>query len=347
MKSRDSDEIEARACEWLMRVRDMEYDACDPIPDPCRRFESFLVWISQSSRHLDAAREAAEISRRLRAIDPHRLIDLQSLVLRGCENSGVPAAEDPMPTASRTPARRPWSICAALLMLILVPLILQSVNAWSLTYDSPVGRHIWVTLKDNSTVELNTRTRIRVRYGSHSRDVTLLSGEAIFDVRHEPSRSFRVISGSTVIKDVGTKFVVYRHPNDTTTVTVLSGRVTVSSTAGRGDVDSGQTATVGGSDRHVTFRAVNLSPQEINRRLSWQAGKVAFEGETLAEAVSEINRYNERQLIIEDPAIENIRLGGTFQAGDLDAFIDALERLLDVRATPMPGNAGVIVLQRR
>jgi len=92
---------------------------------------------------------------------------------------------------------------------------------------------------------------------------------------------------------------------------------------------------------------VSLSSTEIKRRLSWQLGVLIFHGETLAEAVAEFNRYNERRLVIRDPAIANMRLGGTFQAHDLDGFIDALETLFSLRATPMPGSTKVIELQRR
>ena len=347
MRSRENDEIEARACEWLIRIRDLEYDACDPIPDPCKRFESFLVWISQSTRHLDAARGAAQISRGLRSIDPHRRIDLQALLVRRSENPAVLASDSSAPSTFHTPARRPWSVCATLLTLVLVPLLFQSVGSWPLSYDSAIGQQVWVRLEDHSTVELNTGTHIHVRYGPHSREVTLLSGEALFDVRHDPHRPFRVLSGSTVIEDVGTKFDVYLHSDDTTTITVVTGRVLVSSTTGREGLDGGQTATVGGPNTHVPFRAINLSSREIKRRLSWQLGKLTFEGETLAEAVAEFNRYNERRLVIQDPVIANMRLGGTFRAHDLDGFIEALETLFNVRATPMPGSSKVIELQRR
>src|SRR5690606_16082989 len=34
----------------------------------------------------------------------------------------------------------------------------------------------------------------------------------------------------------------------------------------------------------------------IDRELAWREGKVAFAGETLADAVTELNRYNRRQV---------------------------------------------------
>ena len=342
--------IEAQACHWLVRVRDMEYDAGDPIPDPGARMEAFLNWISQSPTHLDAAREAVEASRRLRQIDRHRVIDVDALVsrLRGNLVTRMTRGARVLELARKvtTAAGRPWAICASLLMLLVVPLLLVTVEALPVSYQAHVGQRVQVSLEDSSTIELNTRTRIEVVYGMHSREVTLVSGEAIFDVRHDAVRPFRVISGSTVIEDIGTRFAVYRHTDDTTTVTVLAGRVMVSSTTGKQDLDVGQTVTVGGRSHQSISRAVNLSEREMKRRLSWQTGVLSFEGETLAEAISEVNRYNVRQLVIEDPEIANWQVGGTFQAHDLDAFIVALEQIFDLRAEPMPGEP-VIELRRR
>jgi transmembrane sensor len=338
MKLRYRDKTRVQACEWLIRVRDMGHDARDPIPEPEARFGAFVSWISQSPDHADAGRGVVETSRRLRQINCLRAIDVEMLLdqLHGRPTTRVPCSP-----------RRPWSVLATLLILLVVPLLFETGEASPISYQASVGERLFVSLEDKSTVELNTRTHIRVQYGPHSRDVALLSGEAIFDVRHDPSRPFRVISGDTVIEDVSTKFVVYRHPDDTTTITVIVGRVVVSSAAGRRYLDVGQTITAGGGSEKPVFGPVSLSPREIMRRLSWQEGLLSFQGETLAEAISEVNRYNRRQLVIEDPAIAEWQVGGTFQAHNLDAFVATLETLFDLRADPRPNDPRFIELRHR
>jgi ferric-dicitrate binding protein FerR (iron transport regulator) len=52
--------------------------------------------------------------------------------------------------------------------------------------------------------------------------------------------------------------------------------------------------------------------------------------------VAEFNRYNRRQMVIADPAIANRRVGGGFDANDIDSFILALEHSFDIRAYPNP-----------
>lgn len=343
------DEIEIQACEWWARVRDGEYDPDDPIQDPAARFEAFLRWSSQSPRHLRAARTAIHVSHELQRIDSEHAIDEFDLLTRRPDNVIQLLSRDELPRRV-SPARRPrgsWMLCASLVLMLLVPLGLDGVAAWPAHYDAGIGQRIFVPLEDRSTIELNTRTRLEVAYGPRSREITLLSGEAIFDVHHDPSRPFRVISGDTVIEDVGTKFAVYRHPDGTTTVTVLEGRVSVTTRAGlTKTLQYGEVATAVTHSHLSTLRVELLSLQEIKRRLSWETGELSFEGQTLSEAITELNRYNVRQVVIEDPALAGRQIGGVFQPIDLDGFLTTLQRVYELRAVASPTDANVIELKR-
>ena len=57
-------------------------------------------------------------------------------------------------------------------------------------------------------LHLNTDSAVTVRYGKKERLVMLTSGEADFEVAHEPERAFRVFAGSAEVVAVGTKFDV-------------------------------------------------------------------------------------------------------------------------------------------
>jgi transmembrane sensor len=67
--------------------------------------------------------------------------------------------------------------------------------------------------------------------------------------------------------------------------------------------------------------------------MAWTQGRLWFDRVTLSEAVTEFNRYNRRQLVIDDPAIENLHIGGAFDATDLDSFVAALQSF-GIRASP-------------
>jgi transmembrane sensor len=60
---------------------------------------------------------------------------------------------------------------------------------------------------------------------------------------------------------------------------------------------------------------------EVEEALSWRTGYMVFHESTLADAVAELNRYNVRKIVIEDPDVAGIRLSGKFRTTDFEAFI--------------------------
>jgi transmembrane sensor len=72
---------------------------------------------------------------------------------------------------------------------------------------------------------------------------------------------------------------------------------------------------------------------EIEQHLSWRSGLLTFRDTPIADAVAEFNRYNERKIVIEDPRIASLQLGGVFRSTNIDPFIELLEQGFPVRAT--------------
>lgn len=93
-------------------------------------------------------------------------------------------------------------------------------------YSTGLGEQRSVRLDDGTTVELNSRSRLRVRFTQNARTVELLNGQALFHVAKNPTRPFVVESDGMRVRAVGTQFDVYKHQSGTT-VTVLEGRVAV------------------------------------------------------------------------------------------------------------------------
>jgi hypothetical protein len=58
------------------------------------------------------------------------------------------------------------------------------------------------------------------------------------------------------------------------------------------------------------------------------ATQLSYQGETLAQAVSELNRHNNhRRLVIADREIADVKLSGRFDATDPESFVAALAPL--------------------
>lgn len=190
-------------------------------------------------------------------------------------------------------------------------------------YATAVGERRLVILSDGSRIELNTDTRVVVRYGFDRRRIDLVQGEALFEVAPSKSRPFTVVAGQTQVKAVGTAFNV-RTRGEGVDVLVSKGVVDVQGSGGLQHADLRLTAGMTGSFGQANPASRKASPAEMDRMLAWRYGAIVLDGETLSQAVAEFNRYNIRKLEVADPGIAGLKLGGYFQAGDLNNFVQAL-----------------------
>jgi transmembrane sensor len=192
-------------------------------------------------------------------------------------------------------------------------------------YSTDIGGHATVPLKDGTRVELNTDTRLRTSIADDHRTVWLDRGEAYFEVAHDASRPFVVYAGARRITVLGTKFLV-RREGEGVEVAVVEGRVRVDpirqQRARPAVLTRGDLALAKGE-------ATLLAPpsiQKVETELSWREGMLVFARSTLADAVTEFNRYNRRKLVVEGDAAANVRIGGSFEAQNIDAFARLLQQ---------------------
>ena len=213
-------------------------------------------------------------------------------------------------------------------------------------YASAVGELREVVLADGSHATLSSDSRLDVRFDRGQRHVALLRGEAFFDVAHDKRRPFVVEADGHRAVAVGTHYAV-RRDADTLRVVVTEGRVRLEA---RPDVDgraapaallpAGSGATAGRNG--VLVRSLPLA--QAQRYLEWRDGFLAFDDVPLAQAADEFNRFNTRRLVLADPGVAGMRIGGNFRWSNLDGFVGLLEQGFPVRAERHPDR---IVLHSR
>jgi len=209
------------------------------------------------------------------------------------------------------------------------------------TAETPIGGLRNMTLPDGSRIELNTGTAVSVSFSADRRAVELVQGEAHFTVASDPRRPFVVQVGGVSVWAVGTAFSVRRHPEQVE-VLVTEGRVDVQDA--REEISllatpvlvAGQRAFV--PERPSVARptppvvVAEVEPLEIPRRLAWRDHRLEFGPTPLREVVAEFNRYSEQRLVVADPELAEMSLGGTFRAGDADTLVRLLETSFGVVA---------------
>jgi transmembrane sensor len=191
-----------------------------------------------------------------------------------------------------------------------------------------VGEIRRVPLADGSVASLNTDSRIAVAMAKKVRHVTLEGGEAWFQVAHDKARPFIVDSGDVRVEAVGTAFSVRKRENGVE-ILVTEGVV-------RAWIEGHEASSrriLAGSRAFVSEAAgsveVEHAPQSVDRALAWRTGEIAIEGESLGYAVAEINRYNHRKLVVDDPALAREPLVGYFRTDDPENFGRAVAGMLD------------------
>jgi transmembrane sensor len=84
------------------------------------------------------------------------------------------------------------------------------------------------------------------------------------------------------------------------------------------------------STASADFAVVPVSPQQLSSELAWREGAIIFEGESLSDAIAEIERYTDARIVVSDPRTAALRVGGRFKTGDVQGFFDALQAALPV-----------------
>ena len=349
--------------------------------------EAFIGWLMRSPTHIEAFLTVATLHGGLSAARPADRDWLESLIVEARANvvsisdragepgsdSGLPVAE--MPSRIRAvPLWRRWGLAAVIVagvsLLLLSFVETGGLDDDDLQYVTALGEQRAVVLEDGSVMQLNTDSAVEVRYLADARELVLLRGEAMFDVRKDPVRPFRVNSGEVRVQAIGTRFNVYRH-TDRTVVTVIEGQVAVEPTltgtpAAGGNVDNSGNVGDTGETQAARVARVELSAGEqlamavggavperpvsvdTQRATAWTQRRVVFDEDPLADVIAEFNRYNRTKLAIDDIELRERRISGIFSVDDPRAFADVLASMAPVQVVAAdPMRLTIVPLERK
>lgn len=196
-------------------------------------------------------------------------------------------------------------------------------------YATAVGEIRRVPLGDGSIAAINTASAIDVQLNEAGREVRLDRGEAWFQVAKDKRRPFVVASGRARVRAVGTAFSV-RRGDGGTHVLVTEGEVEVWASGAEGHRVRLAAGSRGFVADNAAIEKASTAPSSIDRALAWRNGKIDLAGDRLDSAVAEFNRYNQRRIVVGDPAIAGERFDGVFRTDDPEGFAKAVEVSLGV-----------------
>lgn len=187
-----------------------------------------------------------------------------------------------------------------------------------------VGQRAMTRFEDGTTITLDTDTLLRVVEWESDRVVELVRGQARFDVESDPERPFSVLADGRRVTSLGTVFDVRVDP-ETVSVTLVEGRVRVE--APDESASEPRTAELTPGSRLTASRGGHwrVARTDTRRATSWLTGELILDGQSLAQAVAEMNRYSEVKLTLADDRVAATPVSGVFQLGRSEEFARALQ----------------------
>jgi len=332
--------IAEQAGEWFV--------ANDEGPLDARDSAALAAWLKTSPVHIEEFLAVSTIARDLKEARTDSEYSLEAILARAraADDTSVQPLWPRVIDAVRGRTSRRW-LPAAVAMAACAVLSLGLLLTWNvrpiqhpsapngitaLRFETRHGEQLTRRLADNSVLHLNTDSAVTIRYGKTERLVMLTSGQANFEVAHEPDREFRVFAGSAEVVDLGTQFDV-RLEHDSTVVTVVEGRVAVRPSNSSQNHPPRFVELSADQQIRVTEGGGPATPVAVDaqRTTAWLHRQIAFDHEPLERVAAEYNRYASKPIEIATPALRNLQISGVFATDDPEAFIAFLRSLKGVR----------------
>lgn len=212
---------------------------------------------------------------------------------------------------------RPAAAAMALAVLAVIGLISWYVTRQGTPYHTEAGQISSVPLEDGSHVTLDSGSRMEVSVRANERRIDLISGDAYFEVAKDPIRPFVVRVGHARVIAVGTQFYVERDGSGLI-VLVTEGKIRLERPP-----EPPQEVAAGSEARldATQLRMSHPTDLEVEETVGWRNGYLLFRDTSLADAVAKFNRYSRKTILVEDPGIAGIRIGGHFRLDDVQGFL--------------------------
>jgi transmembrane sensor len=365
--AKSNNECDASAPPWIARSTIIEAGrgvcVClpwvpimtgEPAPIPSHIADEAATWIMRMESGPLAPNEELELEQ-WRAADPRHDRALARLAGLWREMDavapgtlGLPPARQRRRARVRTPAverpsRRRWqrpAIAAGLCLALLAGTGGNRLALWvRADHQTAPGERAHLRLADGSAVDLDGDSAIAVEFSANRRRVTLLGGQAAFDVASDPARPFVVDAAGGSATALGTAFIV-RKDREGVRVVVTRHRVAVRHGGGQGPATVLPEGMAVRYDAQGVQKPVSIDP---SAEAAWMRGKLIVVDRPLREVVEEIARHRYGWIGVSGNTA-NLRVSGVFDLDDPLTAIDALQKTMGLTSYRLTNR--VILLHR-
>ncbi len=303
-----SQDIDRIAAEWVARI--------DRAPLSDSEAEALKQWLIADRRRRGAFIRAKAVWMRSESAG--------ALGPQYDPNDFQPAVPATLPRDHVEPRGRLMKWSGALAASLVVVVMLTTTLLMPTAYATAKGEIRTVPLGDGTTVTLNTDTRIKVYDDEGRRRISVLRGEVLIEDAGAAVPTLVEVDGRHLQAAAAT-FVVRKLAGQPAQILVRDGSVLLAEAAR--DATTAVAANTGASlleGKEQGWQLTALSFGQMGRELAWREGKIALQGETLAEAVAVYARYSDTSIVIADPALAQLPVTGLFAVNNPLGFSRAV-----------------------
>lgn len=195
-----------------------------------------------------------------------------------------------------------------------------------LTQITAKGEKKEIHLEDGSIVVLNSNSSITYpeEFGK-TRNIQL-NGEAYFKVFHDEERPFIVQTHDVKVRVLGTSFDINSYDHRQTKVSVVTGKVEVTSPTGKKVhiIKNQQADLRNNSDFQIT-------KEDSSEGIAWTSNTIILKNTTLAETAKIIENWYDVDITFEDATLDKLTISGKFKDEKLENVLESIAFLKQLK----------------
>ncbi len=192
-----------------------------------------------------------------------------------------------------------------------------------ITRTTSKGQKLMLGLPDGTTVKLNANSSLSFPgdFSGSVREV-VLSGEAFFEVTHDPSMPFVVKTPLGSTKVLGTSFNV-KSNSYKTEVTLVTGKV---------DVSNDEQHVLLMPDQHASIKqdeaVITVATVDVSKYTEWKDNIISFDDEPLSDVVRELEDWYGVEIKVSNPDLGSCRITGRYDNESLENVLESFRFML-------------------
>ncbi|MDQ6530512.1 FecR domain-containing protein [Flavobacterium sp. LHD-85] len=183
-----------------------------------------------------------------------------------------------------------------------------------------------IFLEDGSVIVLNSNSSITYPEEFETTRNIQLVGQAYFKVFRDVKRPFIVQTHDVKVRVLGTSFDINSYNHHDTKVSVITGKVEVTSPTGKKvQITKNQQADL------IKNSDLQISEENSKDKIAWISNTIMLKNTKLSETVKIIENWYNVDITIEDPELNNLTISGKFKDEKLENVLESIAYLKNLK----------------